>query len=88
MASSEGKPYGKKCQSPAAGSGTELERFPRADAYGQHQCRPAGGCYETMPSAGDSHSIFHSTQHLAFGSVLGYHDTPYGLLCLGDLFHR
>jgi hypothetical protein len=41
-----------------------------------------------MPSAGDSHSIFHSTQHFAFGSVLGYHDTPYGLLFLCDLFHR
>ncbi len=46
------------------------------------------GCYETVPSLRDSENFSHCTQHSAFGSVLGYHDSAPTALGSYGLFHR
>jgi hypothetical protein len=38
--------------------------------------------YQTVPSTGDSNQVSELAQHSAFGCVLGYHVTPYGLSLL------
>ncbi len=61
-----------------------------APRLGCFSCFAAGsrGCYETVPSLRDSENFSHCTQHSAFGSVLGYHDSAPTALGSYRLFHR